>query len=59
MGEKIEGRGRRGRKRKQLLDDCKEKRRHWNLEEEAQGRNLWRTGFGSVDGLSPDRLRSE
>jgi hypothetical protein len=33
--EKIEERGRRGRKRKQLLDDFMEKRRYWNLEEEA------------------------
>jgi hypothetical protein len=36
---KLEGRiemtGRRGRKRKQLLDDLKEKRRYWNLKEEA------------------------
>jgi hypothetical protein len=31
---------------KQLLDDLKEKRRYWNLKEEALDRNLWRTRFG-------------
>jgi hypothetical protein len=47
---KLEGRiemtGRRGRRRKQLLDDLKEKRRYWKLKEEALDRTLWRTGFG-------------
>jgi hypothetical protein len=47
---KIEGRidktGRRGRIRKQLLDDFKEMRRYWKLKEEALDRILWRTGFG-------------
>jgi hypothetical protein len=32
---------RRGRGRKQLLDDLKEARRHWKLKEEAQDRILW------------------
>jgi hypothetical protein len=27
--------GRRGRRRKQLLDDCKEERGYWKLKEEA------------------------
>jgi hypothetical protein len=31
----IEGEKRRGRIHKQLPDDCKEKRRNWNLKEEA------------------------
>jgi hypothetical protein len=48
---KIEGRiemtGRRGRKRKQLLDDLKEKRRYWKLKEEVLDRTVWRTRFGS------------
>jgi hypothetical protein len=35
IDEKIQGTGRRGRKRKQLLDDLKERRRCGNLEEEA------------------------
>jgi hypothetical protein len=47
---KLEGRlemtGRRGRRRKQLLDDLKEKRRYWKLKEEAPGRILWRSRFG-------------
>jgi hypothetical protein len=38
--------GRRGRRRKQLLDDHKEKRRYWKLKEQAQYRALWRTSFG-------------
>jgi hypothetical protein len=43
----IEGKleGRKGR-RKQLLDDLKEKRRYWNLKEDALDRTLWRTCFG-------------
>jgi hypothetical protein len=47
---KLEGRiemtGRRGRRRKRLLDDLKEKRRYWKLKEEALDRTLWRTRFG-------------
>jgi hypothetical protein len=38
--------GRRGRRRKQLLDDLKEKRRCWKLKEEALDLTLWRTRFG-------------
>jgi hypothetical protein len=41
---KVEGRiemmGRRGRRRKQLLDDLKEKRIYWKLKEEALDRTL-------------------
>jgi hypothetical protein len=47
---KLEGRiemtGKRGRRRKQLLDDLKEKSRYWKLKEEALDRILWRTRFG-------------
>jgi hypothetical protein len=47
---KLEGRievtGRQGRRRKQLLDDLKEKRRYWKLKEEALDRTQWRTRFG-------------
>jgi hypothetical protein len=47
---KLEGRtemlGRRGRRRKQLLDDLKEKRRYWKLKEKALYCTLWRTRFG-------------
>jgi hypothetical protein len=42
----IEVTGRRGRRRKQLLDDLKEKRRYCKLKEEALDRTLWRTRFG-------------
>jgi hypothetical protein len=44
---KLEGRiemtGRRGRRRKQLLDDLKERRRYWKVKEEALDRTIWRT----------------
>jgi hypothetical protein len=47
---KLEGRiemtGRRGRRRKQLLDNVKEKRRYWKLKDEALDRTVWRTRFG-------------
>jgi hypothetical protein len=47
---KLEGRiemtGRQGRRRKQLLDDLKEKIRYWKLKEEALDYTLWRTHFG-------------
>jgi hypothetical protein len=47
---KIEGRidvmGRRGRRRKQLLDDLKERRGVRKLKEEALGCTLRRTRFG-------------
>jgi hypothetical protein len=47
---KLEGRiqktGRRGRRRKQLLDDLKEKRRYWKQKEAALDCSLWRTRFG-------------
>jgi hypothetical protein len=42
----IEVMRRRGRRRKQLLVDLKEKRRYWKLKEEALDRTLWRTRFG-------------
>jgi hypothetical protein len=42
---RIEMTGRRGRRRKQLLDDLKEKRRYWELKEDALDRTLWRTRF--------------
>jgi hypothetical protein len=43
---RIEMTGRQGRRRKQLLDDVKEKRRYWILKEEALDRTLWRTRYG-------------
>jgi len=51
---KIEGRievnGRRGRRRKQLLDDLKKTRGYCELKEEALDRNRWRTRFGRGNG---------
>jgi hypothetical protein len=46
LEERIETTGRRGRRRKQLLDDLKEKKRYWKLKEEALDRTVWRTRFG-------------
>jgi hypothetical protein len=43
---RIEMMGRRGRRRKQILDDLKEKSRYWKLKEEALDCTLWRTCFG-------------
>jgi hypothetical protein len=47
---RIDGRiaatGRRGRRRKQLLDDFKENKEFWKLEEEALDLRLRRTRFG-------------
>jgi hypothetical protein len=44
---RLEVRRRRGRRRKQLLDDLKEKRGYWKLKEEALDRTVWRTRFGT------------
>jgi hypothetical protein len=43
---KLEVRGRRGGKRKQLLDNLKETRGYFELKEEAVDHTVWRTGFG-------------
>jgi hypothetical protein len=57
---KLEGRiemtGRRGRRRKQLLDDLKETRGYWALKEEALDRTLWRTRFGRHYGPTEYRM---
>jgi len=42
--------GNRGRRRKQLLDDLKEKGGYWKLKEEALDGTLWRTRFGRGSG---------
>jgi hypothetical protein len=47
LEERTEMTGRRGRRRKQLLDDLKEKRRYCKLKEEALDRTQWRTRFGT------------
>jgi len=43
---------RRGRRRKQLLDDPKERRGYWKLKEEALDRTLWRTRLEEAIDLS-------
>ena len=47
---KIEGNGRQGRSRKQLLDGLKKGRIFWKLKEEAQDFSLWRTRFSRFCG---------
>jgi hypothetical protein len=42
----VVGMGRRGRRRKQLLDDVKETKIYWKLKKEALCRTLWRTRLG-------------
>jgi hypothetical protein len=42
----IEVIGRRGRKRRKLLDDLKERRGYSHLKEEALDRTMWRARFG-------------
>jgi len=43
---RIEGTGRRGRRRRMLLDELKEMRGHSYLKEEALDRIMWRARFG-------------
>jgi hypothetical protein len=38
--------GRRGRRRRKLLDDLKERREHSHLMEDALDRTVWRAQFG-------------
>jgi len=42
----IEVTGRRGRRRRKLLDDLKEKRGYSHLKEKALDRTMWRARFG-------------
>jgi hypothetical protein len=42
----IEVTGRRGRRRRKLMDDLKERRAYLNLKEEALDRTMWRARFG-------------
>jgi len=46
----VEGKRRRGRRFKQLLDERKGKRRYLYLQEEALDCTVWRTRFGKVYG---------
>ena len=42
----IEVTGRRGRRRRKLLGDLKDRRGYSHLKEEALDRTMWRAGFG-------------
>jgi hypothetical protein len=42
---------RRGRRRKKLLDDLKDRRGYFYLQEEALDRTMWRNRFGRGVGL--------
>jgi hypothetical protein len=42
----IEVTGRRGRRRRKLLDDLKERRGYFHLKEEALDRTMWRARYG-------------
>jgi hypothetical protein len=50
IGGRIEVTGRRGRGRKQLLDDLKEKTGYWKFKEERLDRALWSTPFARGSG---------
>ena len=52
----IEVTRRRGRRRKKLLDDLKDRRGYSHLKEESLNRNIWRDRFGGALNLSSDRL---
>jgi hypothetical protein len=45
--EKIEGKERRGKRSKQLLNDFKEKKGYCKFKKEALDRTVWKTGFGN------------
>ena len=44
--ERKEVTGRRGRRRRKLLDDLKERRGYYHLKEEALDRTVWTAHFG-------------
>jgi len=48
--EGIQVTGRRGRRRRKLLDDLKERRGYSHLKEEALDRTMWRVRFGRAFG---------
>jgi hypothetical protein len=51
--------GRRGRRRRKLLDDLKERRGFCHLKEETLDCKMWRARFGRGLDLSYDRLLNE
>ena len=50
---------RRGRRRKKLLYDLKDRRGHSNLKEEALDRTMWRHRLKEALDLSSDRILNE
>ena len=50
---------RRGRRRKKLLDDLRNRRGYYHLKEEALDRTMWRNRFGRGVGPASDRLLNE
>jgi hypothetical protein len=52
----IEVTGRRGRRRRKLLDDLKERRGYCHQKEEAVDRIVWRAGFGTVVRQTAERM---
>jgi hypothetical protein len=49
----------RGRRRRKLLDELKDKRGYCRLKEEALDRTMWRTRFGRALDLSSDRILND
>ena len=56
---RIEVTGRRGRRRRKLLDDLKERRGYSHLKEKAVDRTMWRSLFGRGFGPVVSRLLNE
>jgi hypothetical protein len=56
---RVSGKSRRGRRREQLLDELKEKRRHWSLKEEALIALSGVLAVAEAVVMSEDRVRSE
>ena len=53
----IEGKRRRDRRCKHILEDLQEKRKYWKLKEEALDRTLWELALEEAIDLLQDRLR--
>ena len=51
--------GRRGRRRRKLLDDLKDRRGYCHLKEEALDRTMWRDLLEEALDLSSDRILNE
>jgi hypothetical protein len=57
--EEIEMTRRRGRRRKKLPDDLKDRRGYSHLKEKALDRTMWGNRFGKALDLSSDRILNE